>query len=206
MISELIGTGVGNAISFASDKFPEETAIFLGAMTEVGEAANVAVSYVDEKTGKVISRNWNKIPQDTRDLIKGGVVVATFVVPAGSAAKIGNASKNTVLIGGKTCVYSCVINGVTRYVGITDDIITRGAAHLRNKGIVIKQIPGLKNLSRVDARAVEQTLIHYHGLGKNGGTLINKINSISPTRNPTAYENALKRGAEILKQNNYPGF
>ena len=29
-------------------------------------------------------------------------------------------------IGGKTCVYNCVVDGVTRYVGITDDIVKRG--------------------------------------------------------------------------------
>jgi filamentous hemagglutinin len=108
------------------------------------------------------------------------------------------------IIGGKTCVYSCVINGTTRYVGITDDVARRGAEHLAQKGIEIEAISGLKNLSRVDARAVEQTLINYYGLGGNGGTLLNKINSISATKNPTAYEQALIRGKEILDSVEYP--
>jgi len=38
-------------------------------------------------------------------------------------------------------------------------------------------------LLRADARAVEQTLIDYHGLGKDGGTLINMINFISSVKN-----------------------
>lgn len=109
-------------------------------------------------------------------------------------------------VGGKTCVYSCVIDGVTRYVGITDDILKRGQAHLRQKGITIDDIAGLQNLSREDARAVEQTLINYHGLGKDGGTLINKINSISATRQPTKYEQALIRGSQLLKNAEYEGF
>ncbi len=109
-------------------------------------------------------------------------------------------------IGGKTCVYSCVVDGMTRYVGITDDIVKRGQAHLREKGIVIEGLPGLENLSRTDARAVEQTLIDYHGLGKNGGDLINKINSISTIKNPTKYEQGLIRGAELLKKTGYEGF
>ena len=37
----------------------------------------------------------------------------------------------------------------------------------------------MKNLSREDARAVEQALIEIHGLSKNGGTLMNRINSIA---------------------------
>jgi filamentous hemagglutinin len=54
--------------------------------------------------------------------------------------------------------------------------------------------------------AVEQTLIKYYGLEKNGGTLINKINSISKTKNPTAYERALIKGATLLRNAKYPGF
>lgn len=96
-------------------------------------------------------------------------------------------------------------NGVaTDYVGITNNLERRAAEHLNSKGIAIDAIPGLSNLSRSDARAVEQVLIELHGLGKNGGTLINRINSIS-TKNPV-YKESLLRGAEILKQVGYPGF
>jgi filamentous hemagglutinin len=47
-------------------------------------------------------------------------------------------------------------------------------------------------------------LIETHELGKNGGTLFNKINSIA--RDNPAYAESLKRGAELLKQAGYPGF
>ncbi len=59
----------------------------------------------------------------------------------------------------------------------------------------------MQNLTRSDARAVEQVLIEYHGLSKNGGTLINKINSIS-TSNPV-YGESLERGLELLKSIGY---
>ena len=95
---------------------------------------------------------------------------------------------------------------MTRYVGITDEIVKRGQAHLRQKGIVVSKIRGLDNISRADARAVEQTRIDYHGLGKDGGTLINKINSISSVKNPTKYEQGFIRGAELLKKAGYEGF
>lgn len=59
----------------------------------------------------------------------------------------------------------------------------------------------MKNLSRSDARAVEQALIDIHGLKKNEGTLINLINSISP-KNPN-YAEQLNRGYELLKSMGY---
>jgi filamentous hemagglutinin len=61
-------------------------------------------------------------------------------------------------------------------------------------------------LLRADARAVEQTLIDYHGLGKDGGTLINMISPISSVKKPTKYEQGLIRGAELLKKAGYEGF
>ncbi|MGL3609084.1 GIY-YIG nuclease family protein [Rhizobium sp. G187] len=120
----------------------------------------------------------------------------------GNAGSLPNASNSTT-IGGKTCVYSCVVDGTTRYLGITDDVARRGREHFNTKGLRIEQIDGLDDLSRSDARAVEQTLIHYYGLGKDGGTLLNKINSISPTRNTTAYEQSLIRGKELLDSVDY---
>ena len=86
----------------------------------------------------------------------------------------------------------------------TKNIEARVAAHLAQKGISVDAIPGLSNISRADARAVEQVLIEHHGLGANGGTLLNKINSIAKS-NP-AYAAALERGAELLRQVGYPGF
>jgi RHS repeat-associated protein len=92
--------------------------------------------------------------------------------------------------------------GEVQYVGITRDFVARAAAHLRQKGIQIEEIGGLRNLTRADARAVEQVLIEYYGLGKNGGTLLNKINSISST-NPI-YAQALLRGRALLAAAGYP--
>jgi RHS repeat-associated protein len=106
---------------------------------------------------------------------------------------------------GDTSVYrSLNAAGETQYVGITRSFEQRAAAHLREKGIAIRKIPGMSNLSRADARAVEQVLIEHQGLGKNGGTLLNKINSIAES-NPI-YADSLRRGAELLRQAGYPGF
>ncbi len=125
--------------------------------------------------------------------------------------EVADEAKNAVPNPGKTTVYSSTAkDGTVQYVGITDNIEARAAAHMDKKGIEISPIPGLQGISRSDARAVEQVLIEYNGfahkVGANGekGTLLNLINSIS-TKNPI-YAESLSRGAALLKSIGYPGF
>jgi len=87
-------------------------------------------------------------------------------------------------------------------VGITRRLAARAAEH--SGRFLIRGIEGLKGLSWEDARGVEQALIEYYKLGKSGGTLLNKINSIART-NP-AYAELLQRGNVILKNIGFPGF
>jgi hypothetical protein len=104
---------------------------------------------------------------------------------------------------GQTSVYISrnETTGQVQYVGITDEIARRAAEQLRQKGIPIEKF--MENLSRQDARAVEQALIEIHGLGKNGGTLMNHINSIA--RSNPKYAAALRRGLELLESIGYTG-
>jgi filamentous hemagglutinin len=53
-------------------------------------------------------------------------------------------------------------------------------------------------------KTVEQVLIEFYGLEKNGGTLQNKINSIALS-NPI-YRDSLERGRELLKEAGYRVF
>lgn len=99
------------------------------------------------------------------------------------------------VVEGTNVVYHSVENGVTQYVGITNNLARRAAEHLASKGISIE--PLMTGLSRADARSVEQALIEIHQLSKNGGTLINRINSIAKS-NPI-YAESVKRGFELLK-------
>lgn len=72
-----------------------------------------------------------------------------------------------------------------KYVGITSRNPTvRFAEHLAAGGekaslIFQAQVSGL---TKQQARVLEQTLINTHGLEKNGGQLLNKINSIAPSK------------------------
>ncbi|MEM7369994.1 MAG: PKD domain-containing protein [Bacteroidota bacterium] len=142
-------------------------------------------------------------------------VTAYFMIPGtGSGGAIARgatrlpltsiATRKVVILpfskSGANFVYQSFLVGTTQYVGITGNLSRRAAQHLATKGISIQ--PLLKGLSRADARAVEQALIEIHGLGKNGGTLLNKINSISPKRK--IFKQQLLRGLEILKSIGYP--
>jgi RHS repeat-associated protein len=132
---------------------------------------------------------------------------AAFVDPTGTIA-VGNALANgkngeaIVLIGlalipgGKKAeeavhVYQIVKDGKVIYVGITNNLLRREIEH----GMPLERIVTMG--SRLDARSVEQALIQHHGLEKNGGTLVNKINSISP-KNPS-FADYVKMGLEVLQ-------
>jgi RHS repeat-associated protein len=147
-------------------------------------------------------------------LTNGGNVNCINWWEVGASAAVGafggwlgelGAAEGAIANAGKTTVYQS-INAAreVQYVGITDNLAARAAAHLSEKGISIQPIPGLSNIARADARAIEQVLIENYGLGKNGGALLNKINSIASS-NPI-YNGAIQRGADILKSIGYPGF
>ncbi|WP_428942551.1 RHS repeat domain-containing protein [Xanthomonas oryzae] len=75
--------------------------------------------------------------------------------------------------------------GDVRYVGITSrDVATRGAEHVAGgggkAGLIYQAVEGEQGLTKQQARVMEQRMINQHGLEKNGGQLLNKINSISP--------------------------
>jgi hypothetical protein len=89
--------------------------------------------------------------------------------------------------------------GDVQYVGITNNLARRSAEHLAERGLQIEELLG--GLSRSDGRSVEQALIEIHGLGRDGGTLLNRINSIAES-NPI-YAESLQRGEELLRSIGY---
>jgi len=93
-------------------------------------------------------------------------------------------------------VYQVVQNGTVRYVGITANFGRRSAEHLRERGWEAQEL--LTVAGKQMARGVEQALIELHGLAKNGGTLLNEINSIAKP-NPV-YPEAVRLGKQILDQ------
>lgn len=78
--------------------------------------------------------------------------------------------------------------GNVKYVGITSrDAAIRFGEHLNSFGsgkefLRYDVIKGATGLSKFEARLMEQRIINQYGLQKNGGTLLNKINSIAPRK------------------------
>ena len=138
--------------------------------------------------------NWKSFGYLAWDV---GALTLPFV-PGSYVGKGANLAKGKAK--SKNVVYTSTnADNIVQYVGITNNYARRSAEHLRDKGINIQ--PLMRNLSRSDARAVEQALIEIHRLPKNGGTLMNIINSIS-RKNPS-YAKQLARGYELLKSIGY---
>ncbi|MDO9417159.1 hypothetical protein [Pararhizobium sp.] len=201
----IVAVVIGGAVIVAAPEVAAAMSACSGAIAACAKAAGYAVTEAAyaEVTGvqTVFAIGGTAVAGGKRLLDEAVDAIDLSVRKAANSEAL--IAANTVDIGGNTCVYICVVDGVTRYVGITDDVMRRGAEHMSKTRIEIETIPGLSNLSRADARAVEQMLIHYYGLEKNNGTLLNKINSISPARDPTAYEQSLIRGKELLDSVDY---
>jgi filamentous hemagglutinin len=156
------------------------------------------------KFAKGVPDALDAVPTADPSLPANSNLVGNPAVAAGSAPLRDSIVAVTPQAGNTAVYVSTAADGTTQYVGISDDLAARASAHASQKGIDIAPIAGLENIARSDARAVEQVLIEYNGLGKNGGSLLNKINSIAAS-NPK-YSAALTRGAAILKSIKYPGF
>jgi hypothetical protein len=100
-------------------------------------------------------------------------------------------------------VYVVKEYGKVVYVGISSNFAVRKAWHFSQNRIAVL-IDGLSNLSEIQAHGVEQALIERFGLGKNGGQLLNKINSIN-IKNPR-YHELLSEGKNLLRKVGWQGF
>lgn len=171
--------------------------------------------YLNSREGKVIGKEQKDKKYEIGDYLEFNDLFGNAKLPKGFSFKFVADIKDqqqllevSPLLGGmargtlKYIVYIARggkgIKGI-QYVGITSQFAIRQATHLRTKGIYIEKLLG--NLSKADARAVEQVLIEMYKLGgkpNQTGQLLNKINSISKS-NP-GYGQSLERGMELLKQ------
>jgi hypothetical protein len=134
-----------------------------------------------------------------------GLALYEGILFVGGSTAVLSQMFSSSAISGPVLLYRAVDGqGRVVYIGITQNFERRAASHFRSKGIAIEKIGGLENLMRDDARGVEQALIEFYGLGKNGGTLLNKINSIAESE--PHYARLLARGHQLLRQVGYPGF
>jgi RHS repeat-associated protein len=167
------------------------------AVAVLDKAADVAGLAFDLYTISQTGLSW----KTGGTLVLDVVMTATPVPGNLGAVKLAarNAPEGSTLA--RAGVYISRVENAVNYVGITNNMTRRAAEHAATKGIKITSLKGLESLSRSDARAVEQALIETHKLLKDGGTLMNKINSIAKT-NPR-YAEALERGYVLLNDAGY---
>jgi len=124
---------------------------------------------------------------NTNGLRKGGMssLVQDRLRPS-LPSKISGLGEVNAAKGGSHLVYEGLdAAGKVRYTGVTGrDAAVRFGEHL-NSGTArslldYRVIDGATGLSKMQTRIWEQTLINQYGLQKNGGMLLNKINSIAP--------------------------
>jgi len=125
-------------------------------------------------------------------------VAVVAAVPTATVTVAGTESTSVIASNAGThSVYQSVVKGTTDYVGMTGRTLSaRAAEHLRLAARTVQ--PVVTGLSHRAARATEQALLEYHGLVKNGGTLLNRINSIAQS-NPK-YKASIDLGKSILKE------
>ena len=92
-------------------------------------------------------------------------------------------------------VYISKADGTVNYIGRTNNIARRTLEHANaGRGVIPQEIA--KKLTLRQARGLEQALINKYKMIKDGGTLINKINSIA-TYNPI-YSKAVDWGNKYI--------
>ena len=79
---------------------------------------------------------------------------------------------------------------------MTNNLTRRAQEHINSRSMKIREVMG--GLTREQARGVEQVLIEAQGLKRNGGDLVNRINSISP--NAENYERLKSEGLRLLRE------
>ena len=193
--------GIGDAIKGAA-KVEKKIVSSAGKILAKTEKSATKIEKAVEKPLEQSVKGEQKIAKQAEEAL----VESTHGAEKGAKSTAKDALAETIATGGtkpaeKVTVYRSLNEAKkVHYVGITNDVARRQAEHLTSKGIIIE--PLLENLSRQDAKAVEQALIQIHGLGKSpGGTLLNKINSIAK-KNPQ-YAAQVERGYELLKTVGY---
>jgi hypothetical protein len=83
-LGKAIANGTQAAVSLSMSQYPAETRAVLNLLSAAGQQVDAAVSYVDDKTGNVVSTQWNSLSPDTRAMLIGaGKVTGVVFSPVG---------------------------------------------------------------------------------------------------------------------------
>lgn len=87
-LSKAINSGVDSAVTLSMETYPEQTMLVLKHLDQFGKNVDVVVNYLDDKTGKVVSSQWNKLEQSTRNKLLGAGKVVDMTLLATTVSKI----------------------------------------------------------------------------------------------------------------------
>ena len=160
-----------NTIADESETKGKVVAVAAAGAVVVGTGVGAAMAVTGTAAGTAVT---------TLGVTDAAVGAGTTAATAAAA----NTDQTTQLIqGGTNVVYQGIdkVTGLVRYVGITQrDPAVRFGEHLRSGSarslLDYDVISGATNLTRIDARIIEQNLINQHGLDN----LENVRNSIAP--------------------------
>jgi RHS repeat-associated protein len=135
------------------------------------------------------AQDWGNFTGNVGLLIVGGELGQGTNAVKGVA--VVDVAKTTEVIGvageGSHLVYKGFdAAGTVKYVGITErEAAVRFGEHANAIGtgkelLDFQVMKGATGLTKIEARVLEQTLINQYGMIKNGGQLLNKMNSIAP--------------------------
>ena len=89
-LSKAVASGVEKAVSVSMQEFPEETRNPLMFLQAMGDVVNTTVTYWDDKTGNYVSKNWNSIPEATRNQLIGAGKIASVAFTAAGVGQIAS--------------------------------------------------------------------------------------------------------------------
>jgi hypothetical protein len=148
-------------------------------------------------------------------LVPGAVGFGTAKRASQAALNSGEAAVSAKKVSEDTySVYQGIdrTTGEVKYVGITKrNPNDRFSEHRRSKdgnrnSLEFDTINNAVNLSRNNARVIEQAIINNKGLSRNGGALVNKINSVSPAKQAAALSaasNATRAASDAIGRGDY---
>ncbi|MCW8205090.1 DUF637 domain-containing protein, partial [Verminephrobacter aporrectodeae] len=79
-LSQALAWGTEKTVSLSMDAYPKETTAVLDFLSGVGKTIDATVTYADDRTGRVVSTQWNSLSPATRDTLKGGGKVLSVVL------------------------------------------------------------------------------------------------------------------------------
>ena len=141
-LSKAVANGTQVAVSLSMDKFPKETTETLNLLVAAGQKVDATLTYLDDKTGKVVSTQWNSLNPDTRAMLIGaGKVTGVVFSPVG----VGQV-KNLVVSAPKAVTEQAktiALQNMIREAGAVDPATGKAALNLQE---LAKQPGGLTNL------------------------------------------------------------